>query len=119
MGSLTTVQNDWRDVDGATSAAAWWSASGLDGRASSARWLATSDAGGKGAGYHLGVFAHPEPVGALDPEWSAIGTVGMSPLPPYQTIFGATADAGSGDDDEPAPAPVWVMHWEPITSMRA
>jgi hypothetical protein len=43
----------------------------------------------------------------------------MSPLPPYETIFGSTA--GDDVDDRPTPKPAagWAMRWEPITSMRA
>jgi hypothetical protein len=115
--SLTTVQNDWRCADDAPAADEWWASTGLDDVPSSARWLATSDAAGKGAGYHLGVFPHSEDVGDLDPVWSRIGAAGMSPLPPYQTIFGDETDDAT--DDEPAPAPAWVMHWQPVTSLRA
>ena len=118
VSSLTTVQNDWRTADSADDAVTWWQANGLGRFASPMGWLATSDPAGKGAGYHLGVFAHAEPVGDLDKSWSGVGRAGTSPLPPYQTIFGDTADAGDGAD-EPTPAPAWVMHWEPIVSMRA
>ena len=116
--SLTTVQNDWRDVGDAVSAGTWWSANRLDAVASSTRWLATSDPAGKGAGYHLALFAHSQPEAELDASSFDVGATGMSPLPPYQTLFGDAAD-GNGGGDEPAPAPAWMMNWEPITSMRA
>jgi hypothetical protein len=114
--SLTTVQNDWRDVEGATDARAWWDATGLDEIDAPARWLVTSDPAGRGTGYHLGVFAHPESVADL-PTLPAGLADGSSPLPPYETIFGATA--GDDADNAPAPAAAWAMRWEPITSLRA
>src|SRR3954454_8207622 len=114
--SLTTVQNDWRDVAGAPDAAAWWDATDLDAVDAPARWPVSSDPAGHGAGYHLGVFAHPEPVADL-PALAASLTFGMSPLPPYETIFGPTA--GDDANDTRAPAAAWAMRWEPITSMRA
>jgi hypothetical protein len=115
--SLTTVQNDWRDVTGAPDASAWWDATDLEAVDAPARWLVSSDPAGRGAGYHLAVFAHAEPVTDLAPlpPGSCPGT---SPLPPYETIFGGNVGAA---DAEPAPdpAPAWAMRWEPITSMRA
>jgi hypothetical protein len=117
--ALTTVQNDWRDVSGASDAQSWWHATGLEAIDAPARWLVTSDPAGRGAGYHLAVFAHAETVADLPPLPDGV-TPGTSPLPPYETIFGATA----GDDDDalapsPATASAWAMRWEPITSMRA
>ena len=55
--AITTVQNDWRDVAGAPGAQAWWDATGLDAIDAPTRWLVTSDAAGRGAGYHLAIFA--------------------------------------------------------------
>jgi hypothetical protein len=118
--SITTVQNDWRDVTGAPDAAKWWDANGLEVIDAPARWLVTSDPAGRGAGYHLAVFAHDADAGeAATASGSAeVGAPGMSPLPPYETIFGAVKpDDNPGD--APPPAPAWVMRWEPITSMRA
>jgi hypothetical protein len=114
--SLTTVQNDWRDVAGATDAEAWWAATGFDAIDAPARWLVTSDPAGRGAGYHLGVLAHVESAADLPP-LPAGPALGTSPLPPYETIFGATA--GDDADEAPPPAHAWAMLWEPITSMRA
>ena len=82
-----------------------------------ARWLVTSDPAGRGAGYHLAVFAHAEPVADLPPLPTGL-TPGTSPLPPYETIFGATAGDDADDAPAPDPAPAWAMRWEPITSMR-
>jgi hypothetical protein len=114
--SLTTVQNDWRDVAGAADAAAWWDATGLDAVDAPARWLVTSDPAGRGAGYHLGVFAHPESVAELPPLPGGL-TRGTSPLPPYETIFGGRAGDDAGE--ALASASAWAMRWESITSMRA
>ena len=41
---------------------------------------------------------------------------GMSPLPPYQTIFGTTVGS---DESELPRADAWRMHWEPVISQRA
>jgi hypothetical protein len=116
--ALTTVQNDWRDVTRAPDAQSWWDATGLEAVDAPARWLVTSDPAGKGTGYHLAVFAHAEPVTDLPPLPAGL-TPGSSPLPPYETIFGATAGDADAEAPAPGPAPAWVMHWEPITSMRA
>jgi hypothetical protein len=115
VAALTTVQNDWRDVDQAPEAQAWWDANDLDAIDAAARWLVTSDPAGRGAGYHLAVFAHPEPLADLPPLPPGL-TPGTSPLPPYETIFGATA---GGDDAFSPAAAAWAMRWEPITSLRA
>ncbi len=115
--SLMTVQNDWRDVAGVPDAAAWCAAAGLDVVDAPARWLVSSDPAGRGAGYHLAVFAHVESVAELPPLPPGL-TRGTSPVPPYETIFGAlTEDDDAGD--APAPAHAWALRWEPITSMRA
>jgi hypothetical protein len=119
--AITTVQNDWRDVAGAAGAQAWWDATGLDAIDAPTRWLVTSDAAGRGAGYHLAVFAHDHDAAeaAATSGAAGIAAAGMSPLPPYETIFGSTA--GDDVDDRPTrePAPAWLMRWEPITSLRA
>jgi hypothetical protein len=41
----------------------------------------------------------------------------MSPLPPYQTIFGTTV--GTDEANGLAPADAWLMTWEPVVSQRA
>ena len=86
-----------------------------------ARWLVTSDAAGRGAGYHLAVFAHDYDAAeaAATSGAAGIAAAGMSPLPPYETIFGSTAGDDVDDRPAPEPAPAWAMRWEPITSMRA
>lgn len=114
--SLTTVQNDWRDVSSAPSAPAWWDASGLEAVDAPARWLVTSDPAGRGAGYHLAVFAHDLDAAESASQSAGLGEPGMSPLPPYDTIFGSALAA---DADAPSPNPAWVMQWEPIISLRA
>ena len=105
----------------APGAQAWWDATGLDAIDAPTRWLVTSDAAGRGAGYHLAVFAHDYDAAeaAATSGAAGIAAAGMSPLPPYETIFGSTA--GDDVDDRPAPEPAsaWLMRWEPITSLRA
>jgi hypothetical protein len=117
--SLTTVQNDWRDVTGAPDPREWWDAVDLDAVDAPARWLVTSDRAGHGAGYHLAVFAHDvDAAAAATSGIGGLGTPGMSPLPPYETIFGATR-VDEGEGGAPPPADAWVMQWEPVTSQRA
>jgi hypothetical protein len=121
--SLTTVQNDWRNPDPAISATEWWKSSGLDDAPAGGRvQLYSSDPGGGGAGYHLALFEQAlTPTEAIE-AWQGIGVAGMSPTPPYRTIF-AEPGEGSGEsvasrpDGAPGEAPAWVMHWEHVTSL--
>jgi len=131
VGSLTTVQNDWRDAPGAPPARTWWRSLPHDALGAGVRWLATSDADGRGAGHHLAVFASAEkraPGAALVSGGAASAdhatrtttprvAAGMSPLPPYKTIFGTTV----GEDEAAAlpRADAWLMTWEPVASQRA
>ncbi len=120
--SLTTVQNDWRHPDPSVSAADWWKASGLDDAPAHQRsQLYTSDHAGGGGGYHLALFENSLSAGDAVEAWRGIGEAGMSPTPPYRTIF---AEPGEGSDESvegpqgaPAPARAWVMHWEHVTSL--
>lgn len=120
VGSLTTIQNDWRSPASAGPARSWWTALPHDEIDAPIRWLATSDAAGRGPGHHLAVFASPNAVApgaglptAAPPRVAA----GMSPLPPYQTIFGTTV--GADEARSLAPADAWLMTWEPVVSQRA
>ena len=81
----------------------------MPARTIGARWAATSDSAGRGAGYHLCVCATEQSV-----EGAAAG---MSPLPPYKTIYGDTI--GEAGPHDPPATPVWAMNWEPITSLRS
>jgi hypothetical protein len=124
--SLTTVQNDWRYPDPAVSVTDWWKASGLDDVPSGGRvQLYTSDPEGGGGGYHLALFEQAlTPTEAVE-AWKAIGSPGMSPTPPYRTIFAEAAESNERSDQadptEPKGAPgaaqAWVMHWEHVTSL--
>lgn len=91
-------------------------AGGLDG---APRWLATSDPAGRGAGHHLAVFPSTARGDSVAESWRGLGTPGMSPLPAYQTIFGASAGPDDDRAGDPSPSPAWVMHWEPVSSLRA
>jgi hypothetical protein len=121
LGALTTVQNDWRFPDPDQSVTDWWKASGLDDAPADGRvQLYTSDPDGGGGGYHLALFEQA----ANDVDaWRGIGVAGMSPTPPYRTIFAEVTEgsdplARSGPEGAPGPAPAWVMHWEHVTSLR-
>lgn len=117
--TVTTVQNDWRGAADAPDVATWWRRAGLDERLAAhegACWLLTSDPAGRGAGHHLAVFATDSSLHDASRDWEGIGTPGMSPLPPYRSIFGA--DTGSGEPAPPPSALAWVMHWAPVVSQR-
>ena len=117
VGVLTTLQNDWRDTQTAPPARSWWHSLPHAALKAPVRWLVTSDAEGRGTGHHLAILASPDkqapnPIHGVIPGIAA----GMSPLPPYQTIFGTTV----GSDETSIPrAHAWLMHWEPVSSQRA
>ncbi len=143
VGSLVTCQNDWRDTATAPTTRAWWLGLPPETRRAPVRWLVTSDAAGRGAGHHLAILAHPEAAAEAEgpaevsttsgkgarsadtrsgaaPAMSAPDAPGiapgMSPLPPYHTIFGTTV----GSDETSVPrARAWRMIWEPVISQRA
>jgi hypothetical protein len=123
--SLTTVQNDWRRPDPETRAEEWWKSAGLDEAPIHGRvQLYTSDAGGGGGGYHLALIEEALTASEASEAWRGIGAAGMSPTPPYRTIFAEAGEeaesAHQGDragEDAPAVAPAWVMHWEHVTSL--
>ncbi len=112
VGSLVTFQNDWRDTASAPPARTWWHALAPEVVKAPVRWLVTSDAAGRGAGHHLAILAYPgEP-----PQVPTAIAAGMSPLPPYHTIFGTTV----GTDETAVPrSRAWRMTWEPVISQRA
>jgi hypothetical protein len=118
VGSLTTIQNDWRDAATALPARTWWHSLPIAELRAPVRWLATSDVAGRGAGYHLAILASAgkEPPGAGATSAAHRIASGMSPLPPYQTIFGTTVGS---DESELPRAHAWRMDWEPVISQRA
>lgn len=120
--SLVTVQSDWRDAATNPSVDAWWDATGLDrAPAADGRWLATSDPAGRGAGFHLAAFASSAPLDEVRGAWAAwssaegAAVAGMSPVPPYTTIFGTPAEPVG---EPPAHAGAWIQFWEPIAAQR-
>lgn len=128
VGSLVTWQNDWRDTATAATARSWWLGLPPEARRAPVRWLVTSDAAGRGAGHHLAILAYAEAAtGAATSPGALAATdaarragaagvaAGMSPLPPYHTIFGTTV----GHDETRVPrARAWRMTWEPVISQR-
>jgi len=129
IGSLITLQNDWRETATAPPARTWWRSLSPDALKAPVRWLVTSDAEGRGAGHHLAILAYPHSQNPHSQKSSASDAApgralrplddiaaGMSPLPPYHTIFGTTV----GTDESGVPrAHAWRMHWEPVISQRA
>ena len=105
--TLTTVQNDWRHPQG--DAREWLAGVPVPDAAPRSLQLLTTDPRGKGgAGRHIALFES-----ATDPDetaaaWADAGAAGMSPLPPYTTLFGVTSEAPA---DAPEPSGVWVSHW--------
>ena len=60
--------------------------------------LYTSDPGGGGGGYHLALFENAGNAADAVKAWQGIGEAGMSPTPPYRTIF---AEPGEGSEERP------------------
>ncbi len=115
VGALVTLQNDWRDTATAPTARRWWQDLPREAKQAPVRWLVTSDAAGRGAGHHLAILAFPDARAAAAAPAPGIAD-GMSPLPPYHTIFGTTV----GRDEPGIPrSPAWRMRWEPVISQRA
>jgi hypothetical protein len=131
VGTLTTVQNAWRHPEAAPAPGAWFAQVTRAGSSAiesgSPSWLATSDPAGRGRGHHLAIFPSRLRADSVAESWRTVASAGMSPLPPYQTIFGGTAGADAGVEvgtaggaaDELPVADAWVMHWEPVASLRA
>lgn len=116
VGSLVTVQNDWRFPERAQPVDAWLASVGIDTiEPSGNAWVLTSDPAGRGAGYHLAAFASRLPVEASIDAWAGVGTPGMSPVPPFTNIFGVAAEPRG---PAPEPSDAWVMHWRPVASQR-
>lgn len=118
--SLTTIQNDWRHPAAAPPARSWWIGLPQTEIAAEIRWCATSDVEGRGAGFHLAVYGSAEstpPGASLIERASPRIAPGMSPLPPYRTIFGTSI--GEDDPRPVPPANAWLMTWEPVVSRRA
>lgn len=136
VDSLVTWQNDWRDTATAPTARTFWLGLPPEARRAPVRWLVTSDAAGRGAGHHLAILAYAEGARTSASESATHASTrsgpdaaprtsapaargiasGMSPLPPYQTIFGTTV---GGDETSIPRARAWQMVWEPVISQRA
>lgn len=111
--TLTTVQNDWRKPGG--DARSWLSALAIPAANPRSVQLFTTDpAGARGAGIHLALYESATDLAATTTAWAGVGAAGMSPMPPYTTLFGVTADT---PEDEPDPQPAWVMHWRHLVTV--
>ena len=111
--TLTTVQNDWRRPGG--DAKAWLRSLAVPASAPRSIQLFTTDPGGaRGPGIHLALYESTTGLGDTVDAWAETGAAGMSPMPPYTTLFGATAPPPA---DEPDPAPGWVMHWRHLVTV--
>lgn len=111
--TLTTVQNDWRSPGG--DCRAWFDALDVPAASPRSMQLFTTEEGGvKGAGLHLALFESATGLDDTTAAWASVGAPGMSPMPPYTTLFGVTAPPL---DDEPDPAPAWVMHWRHLVTV--
>jgi hypothetical protein len=113
VGTLTTVQNDWREPAG--DAREWLASLAIPSASPRSMQLLTTDpAGERGGGRHLALFES-----ATDPEvtakaWADVGAAGSSPLPAYTTIFGVQGVQAEG---QPPPEPAWVMHWRHLVTV--
>jgi hypothetical protein len=124
------VQSDWRFPHEITDPRVWLTRSGLDDvMAREGTHLShacfTGDPDGKGGGRHLALFETEGTVDDAMAAFAGVGEQGISPTPPYQTIF-VSPPGGEGEaapDDGlhggPPQAVAWTMHWELITGLSA
>ena len=113
VGTLTTVQNDWRHPGG--DASAWLAGIGVPPAAPRSVQLLTSDPDGeRGPGRHLALYESPSGPDEALAAWTGVGAAGSSPLPPYTTLFGVVGEAPPA---QPARAPVWVAHWRHLLTV--
>jgi hypothetical protein len=113
VGTLTTVQNDWRDPGG--DAHALLDTPGLPDASPRSMQLFTSDpAGDRGPGRHLVLFESATSPDDTVAAWHGVGTAGQSPVPPYTTLFGVVGEQAA---DQPDQAPVWVAHWRHLVTV--
>jgi len=112
--TLTTVQNDWRHPGG--DAGDWLASITIPAASPRSQQLFTTDPHGKGGpGRHLALFESATDLVETVAAWASAGTAGMSPLPPYTTLFGVTSETPA---DAPPPADVWISHWRHLITMR-
>jgi hypothetical protein len=113
VGTLTTVQNDWRHPAGD---AADWLATLTQPTLTprSMQLLTTDPRGERGPGRHLALFESPTSLDDTVTAWAGVGAAGSSPLPPYTTLFGVAGIEAAG---QPDPAPVWVAHWRHLITV--
>jgi hypothetical protein len=128
--TLTTVQSDWRFPNEITDPRVWLTQTGLDDvMAREGTHLShacfTGDPDGKGGGRHLALFETEGTVDDAAAAFAGVGEPGISPTPPYQTIFVSPpggAEETAPDDGlygGPPQAVAWTMHWELITGLTA
>ena len=111
--TLTTVQNDWREPGG--DCRSWLASLAIPVSAPRSLQLFTTDpAGARGPGVHLALYESATDLDDTIAAWANVGAAGMSPMPPYTTLFGVTTPPR---DDEPGPAPAWVMHWHHLVTV--
>ncbi len=113
VGTLTTVQNDWRAPAG--DARALLEPLDVPDATPRSMQLFTSDpAGDRGPGRHLVLFESATDLDGTVDAWRSVGTAGQSPVPPYTTLFGVVGEQAA---DQPPPAPVWVAHWRHLVTV--
>jgi hypothetical protein len=111
--TLTTVQNDWRVPGG--DAQQWLASLTVPPASRRSMQLFTTDPdGARGAGLHLALFESATSLDETVAMWKGTGEAGMSPVPPYTTIFGV---AGVQAADQPDPASAWVAHWRHLVTV--
>jgi hypothetical protein len=116
VGTLTTVQNDWRHP--ATEARLWWASVGAPavaaGEARSLQLFTTDPDGDRGPGRHLALVESSASLDETIAAWDGVGAAGSSPVPPYTTLFGVQSERSV---EQPDPAPVWVSHWRHLVTV--
>ena len=114
VGTLTTVQNDWRDPGG--DARAWLASAAVPAVTGprSMQVFTTDPRGQHGPGLHLALFESVTDLDETVVAWSRVGAAGSSPMPRYTTLFGVEGEAR---DDEPPVADTWVQHWRHLVTV--
>lgn len=111
--TLTTVQNDWRHPKGDPQA--WLASVRVPAASPRSQQLFTTDPDGAGGpGRHVALIESASDLEETRALWAGVGTAGMSPLPPYTTLFGVSSKAPA---DAPDPAEVWVSHWRHLITV--
>ena len=113
VGTLTTVQNDWREPGG--DARDFLEGVAVPaGTPRSVQLFTTDPLGERGPGRHLALVESATAPEETITAWASVGAPGQSPVPPYTTLFGVVGEAAQ---HQPDPQPQWVAHWRHLVTV--